>query len=126
MSHPKCPTILCHFGYKERTDKALEYLQSMEHQKLGKVSQADADRAADKYQLPSFDLTCVPADFETDKFVQACHTVKATPGTRIAQVSSQVEKMINAKKYSRAKKQRPRRAPDRQHAPDCQLQRGQE
>ena len=93
-------------GYQDRTDKALAYLQTMEHQKLGKVSQADADRAADEYKLPGFDLACVPADFETDQFVQACKAVNATPGTRIAQVSSKVAKMIRSKQNSRAKLQK--------------------
>ena len=78
----------------------------MEHQKLGKVSQADADRAAAEYKLPGFDLACVPADHETDEFVQACKAVNAAPGTRIAQVSPKVVKMVNAKKNSRAKLQK--------------------
>lgn len=36
----------------------------------------------------------IPADYETDEFVQACDKLKAAPGTRICQVSETVKKLV--------------------------------
>jgi hypothetical protein len=92
-------------GYADRADKALDYLQGMQHQQIGKVSQADATRATTDFDLPAFNKNLVPADFETDEFVLACEALKAAPGTRICQVSQEVATMIGNKKIPRNKMQ---------------------
>ena len=45
----------------------------------------------------------MPADYETDEFVQACDAVDAVPGTRICQVSEAVTKLFANKQNSRSK-----------------------